>query len=209
MQLLLLALRALRLRDYMGFIAGTFLLIFALSGCAMIVPRSERSSTTSEWKKGNFHVRFQAGPRAQDGRTYSFYEITYTSVSQQEQELVMGSAHSTWPFVGSGIDSSPDEFIRVIADPNGKALLIEERIPNDCGPCSNYLWVHLDTNEFMQGTYLQLPYKVIGPPREFDYEFPKVRSLDDDILRYDYTVGATVTKRIDQIEKSNLPTPPG
>ena len=190
-------------------IAIASLLIFVLSGCATIIPTSEGAATKSEWKKGDFHVRFQAGPRGQDGLTYSFYEITHISVSKQEQKLVMGSAHSDWPFVGSGIDSRPEDYIRVIADPNSKAILIEEVIPNDCGPCSNYLWIHLDSSSFAVGDYLRLPSKVTGPPEGIDYEYPKVRSLDGDVLRYDYSTGGTVTKRISQIEKSDRPTPPG
>lgn len=121
----------------------------------------------------------------------------------------MESAHSDWPFVGSGRDSSPEEFIRVIADPNGKALLIEEEIPNDCGPCSNYLWVHFDSDDVLQGEYLQLPSKETGPPGGINYGFPEVRSLDGDILRYEYSTNLIITKPIGQIEKSNRPTPPG
>ena len=68
-------------------IAIASLLIFVLSGCATIIPTNKEAATTSEWKKGDFHVRFQAGPRGQDGLTYSFYEITHISVSKQEQEM--------------------------------------------------------------------------------------------------------------------------
>ena len=48
-----------------------------------------------------------------------------------------------------------------------------------------------------------------GPPGGIDYEYPKVRSLEGDVLRYDYSKGAGVTKRLDQLEKIDHPTPPG
>jgi hypothetical protein len=122
--------------------------------------------------------------------------------------MVMESAHTLGGF-GSVTNGDPKNWIRIVQDPNGRALLIEEEIPNDCGPCSNYLWVHLDANGFIEGEYLRLPSKVTGPPGGIDYEFPKVRSLDGDVLRYDYSTVVGVTKRIDQIEKSDRPTPPG
>ena len=106
-------------------------------------------------------------------------------------------------------NGDPKNWIRVVQDPNGRALLIEEEIPNDCGPCSNYLWVHLEASGLIAGEYLRLPTEVTGPPGGIDYEFPMVRSLDGDVLRYDYSTGAGVTKRIDQIERSDRPTPPG
>jgi hypothetical protein len=122
--------------------------------------------------------------------------------------MVKESAHTLGGF-SSVTNGDPKNWIRIVQDPNGRALLIEEEIPNDCGPCSNYLWVHLDANGFFEGTYLRLPLKVTGPPGGIDYEYPKVRSLDGDVLRYDYSTGVGVTKRIDQIEKADHPTPPG
>lgn len=184
------------------------LLAFSIIGCASSNRLPEHNATSTEWKVGDFGVRFQAGPRGLGNRSYSYYNISYTAAGQQERELVMESAHTLGGF-SSVTNGNPKNWIRIIQDPNGRALLIEEEIPNDCGPCSNYLWVHLDTNGFIEGAYLRLPSKVTGPPGGIDYEYPKVRSLDGNILRYDYTVGTTVTKRIDQIEKSGRPTPPG
>jgi hypothetical protein len=189
-------------------IAALILLTFALIGCANSNRPSASNATTTDWKIGDFEVRFQVGPRGEEGRSYSHYQISHKAAGQQERELVMESAHTLGGF-GSVTNGNPKNWIRIVQDPSGRALLIEEEIPNDCGPCSNYLWVHLDTNGFIEGKYLRLPSKVTGPPGGIDYEYPKVRSLDGTILRYDYTVGATVTKRIDQIEKADRPMPPG
>lgn len=192
----------------MRFAAFTSLLIFLLIGCATTIPHRGEPPTTTTWTKGDFHVRFQAGPRGQADKSYSFYEITHAAAGQQERSIVMESAHSLGGF-GSVTNGDPQNWIRIIQDPNGRALLIEEEIPNDCGPCSNYLWIHLDSNSFVEGEYLRLPSKVTGPPEGINYEYPKVRSLDGDVLRYDYSTGGPVTKRIGQIEKSDRPTPPG
>jgi len=188
--------------------ASTFSLVLILVGCAPSVAHHRETATSTEWKKGDFRVRFQAGPRGEDGRSYSFYDIAHTAAGQQERSIVMESAHSLGGF-RSVTNDDPKNWIRIVQDPSGRALLIEEEIPNDCGPCSNYLWVHSDSNGFIEGTYLRLPSKVTGPPGGIDYEYPKVRSLDGDVLRYDYSKGAGVTKRIGQIEKANHSTPPG
>ncbi len=187
---------------------STFPLVLTLVGCAPSVVDHRETAASTEWRKGDFRVRFQAGPRGEDGRSYSFYDITHTATRQQERSMVKESAHTLGGF-GSVTNGDPKNWIRIVQDSNGRALLVEEEIPNDCGPCSNYLWVHLDANGFVEGSYLRLPSKVTSPPGGIDYEYPKVRSLDGDVLRYDYSTGAGVTKRIDQIEKANHPTPPG
>ena len=190
-------------------IAAVILLAFSLLGCTNSIRPSATSAASTEWKVGDFGVRFQAGPRGEEGRSYSYYRISHKAAGQQERELVMESAHTLGGF-GSVTNGDPKNWIRIVQDPSGRALLIEEEIPNDCGPCSNYLWVHLDTHGFIEGTYLRLPSKVTGIPGEgIDYEYPRVLSLDGNALRYGYSVGSPVTKRIDQIEKSDRPMPPG
>jgi hypothetical protein len=189
-------------------IAALILLAFSLIGCANSNRRSATNAATTDWKIGDFGVRFQAGSRGNEDKPYSYYQISHKAEGQQERELVMESAHTLGGF-GSVTNGDPKNWIRIVRDPSGRALLIEEEIPNDCGPCSNYLWVHLDAHGFIEGSYLRLPSKVTGPPGGIDYEYPSVRSLDGDILRYGYAVGSLVTKRIDQIEKSDRPLPPG
>ena len=192
----------------MRFGAFTSLFILLLVGCATPIPPRGKSPTSAEWRKGDFQVRFQAGPRGQEGRSSSFYEITHAATGQEERRIVMESAHSLGGF-GSVTNGDPRNWIRIVQDPSGRALLIEEEIPNDCGPCSNYLWIHLDSKSVVEGEYLRLPSRVTGPPGGIDYEYPKVRSLEGDVLRYDYRKGAGVTKRLDQLEKIDHPTPPG
>ena len=189
---------------------GAFIfLAFSLIGCANSSRPSPTSAASTEWKVGDFGVRFQAGPRGQEDRSYSYYQISHKAAGQQERELIMDSAHTLGGF-GSVTNGDPKNWIRIVPDPSGRAFLIEEVIPNDCGPCTNCLWVHLDPNGFIEATYLRLSSKVTGTPGEgINYEYPTVHSLDGNTLRYGYTVGATVMKRIDQIEKADRPQPPG
>ena len=189
-------------------IAAFILLTLSIVGCATSNRPSASNAASTDWKIGDFGVRFQAGPQGKMGRSYSYYKINYTAEGQQERELVMASAHTLEGF-SCVTNGDPKNWIRIVQDPNGRALLIEEEIPNECGPCSNYLWVHLDTNGFIEATYLRLPSKVTGPPGEgIDYEYPEVRSIGGKTIRYNYSVGTTVTKSVDQIEKSDHPTPP-
>lgn len=180
-----------------------------LTGCAIFDGASTGNSASARWRVGDFGVDFQAGPRGLAERSYSYYRIRYTAAEEPLRELVMESAHSL-DGLACVTNGDPKKWIRIIPDPNGRALLIEEEIPNDCGPCSNYLWVHIGSNTLMQGTYLQLPSKVTGPPGQgIDYEYPQVIALDGNLLRYRYSSEAPVTQRIDLIEKSDRPRPPG
>lgn len=188
--------------------AITFLLIFPLVGCATSSRSPARDSASTDWKKGDFRIHFQAGPRGREDRSYSYYEIEYSIDGQLKDSLVMESAHSLVGF-RSVTNGDPQNYVRIIEDPDRKALLIEEEIPNDCGPCSNYLWVKLNPEGFLEGTYLRLPSKTTGDHRGIDYEYPKVRSLDGDVLTLFYSEGGKVTESIGQIQKADKPTPPG
>lgn len=190
-------------------LAVSILITFSLVGCAPFDRLARTKTEACEWKLGDFRVRFLADPQGQEERSESCYRIRYQAAGEQERELVMASAHTLEGF-NCVTHSDPKNWIRMIGDPNGKALLIEEEIPNDCGPCSNYLWVHLDAGGCLKGTYLLLPSQVTGEPGAgIDYEYPRVHFLNGDVLQYRYSVGAPVNQRIDRIEKSNRPTPPG
>jgi hypothetical protein len=191
-------------------VATAVLLCAILVACAPSAPdpgKAKATATTSEWKKGDFQVLFQAGPGGESGKSFSYYEINHAPPGQQKRSLVKESAH-TLEGLSCVTTGHPTNWIRIIPDPSGKALLIEEEIPNECGPCSNYLWVHLGDDDSVEGTYLRLPSKTIGPPGGIDYQYPKVASLEGRVVKYDYTQGETVTQHMDQIEKSDSPTPP-
>lgn len=184
------------------------LLAFSLAGCTTPSSSSGTPPTSAAWSQGNFHIQFQAGPRGENGRSYSYYQIHHTAPGGPEYALTTESAHTLDGF-GCVTNGDPKNWIRIIPDPNGKAFIIEEEIPNDCGPCSNFLYVRLVPDGSLKATYLQLPMQAIGPMGGIDSEFPKIRSLSGNLLTYQYSTGPSVTKPVDQIDSTNHPTPPG
>jgi hypothetical protein len=110
-------------------IAAVILLAFSFLGCAHSIRPSATSAAATEWQIGDFGVRFQPGPRGQEDRSYSSYQISYTAEGQEERHLVMESAHTLGGF-GSVTNGGPKNWIRIVHDPSGRALLIEEEIPN-------------------------------------------------------------------------------
>ncbi len=187
--------------------AITILLVISLCSCAKLSRAETRYPDPIHWETKNFHVHFQGGPRGLDGKSNSFYQIIQKSPDGLGDSLVMESAHA---IAGFGYKEHYDriDWIRIIEDPNGKALLIEEDIPNDCAPCVNYLWLKLD-GMFLEGTYLLLPTKTTGDGGGIDYEYPKVIALEGNTLKYKYSTGSSISKNIQSIEKTDRPTPPG
>jgi len=137
-----------------------------------------------------------------EGAASSFYQIKVKTGAQQERNLVMASAHTLEGLRGS----DPRKWIRMIQDPSGKALLLEDEVPNDCTPCSNYLWIRLSSHDSLEGTYLDLPTKRTGLT---EYENPRVHSLQGDILTYSYTTGRPVSRKLENLKTMDKPTPPG
>jgi hypothetical protein len=182
-------------------------LFLFLNSCSTRHQANQPNPITAHWDTKNFSVHFQAGPRDIEGRSYSFYQIIRKSPNHSGDRLVMESAHSTRGFESNDLNH-PEDWARVIADPNGEALIIEEDIPNDCAPCKNYLWVNSDSNGNLEGTYFSLPSKSTGNGG-IDYHYPKVISLNGDLLKYQYKTGQPITKNVQSIEKADRPTPPG
>jgi hypothetical protein len=120
----------------------------------------------------------------------------------------MESAHSEDGFQ-SVTNPSPRDWIRIVEDANGNAILIEEEVPNDVGPCSNYLWVRLDRYGFLRGEYLRLPSASTGSTGGIHYEYPRVRTLSGEMLTYEFTGGERIQKKLHEIEKAERPMPPG
>ena len=190
-------------------VVGKFsIVVFAigLASCSTTGAPSSSSPTSAQWRTRNFKVTFQAGPR--ERRSFSYYHISHTSENGLERERVMESAHSPAGFQ-SVTNGDPKNWIRVFEDPNGKALIIEEEIPNDCAPCSNYMWVGFDGEGFITGIYLRLPSAITGPSEGIDYEYPKVQALQGQSLIYRYSTGKVVRSNLQEIEIADSPLPPG
>jgi hypothetical protein len=187
--------------------APFFLTFLLITGCTTS-QQGGNSHLSAEWIKGAFNIHFKAGPRGQGGRSYSYYEITHQAGGEQDSRIIMESAHTLEGFE-SVTNRDLKNWIRIVQDPNGKALLIEEEIPNESGPCSTYLWIHQDSGGLLEGEYLLLPSKVTGPPGGINYAYPKVQAINGNTLKCSYSTGEMVLKSIDQTEKSDRPVPAG
>ena len=176
-----------------------------LFGC-VTSNRSSTSPLSTTWKTENFDIKFVAGSRDHTGRSFSYYEIKHTAA---EPTLVIGSGHCL-DGLNSTKNRDPKNWTSIIGDPNGKALLIEEvSPPNDSGPFSNYLWVHMETPGYLVGTYLRLPPRSNGSTGGVDYEYPRVHSINGDMLTFSYGSEAAIKRSIGRIEKADEPLPPG
>ena len=185
--------------------ASISLSLCTLVGC-VASNRSNIASISTTWKTEAFRIKFVAGSRDHTGRSFSYYEIKHAAA---EPTLVIGSGHCL-DGLRSVTNGDPKNWIRIIEDPSGKALLIEEEVPpNDCGPVSNFLWVHLSSPGYLEGTYLRLPPKSNGSQGGIDYEYPKVNSLSGDVLTFSYGSEAAISRSIERIERADEPLPPG
>ncbi|RYD24438.1 MAG: hypothetical protein EOP88_00080 [Verrucomicrobiaceae bacterium] len=188
--------------------AAILLLVPVLTGCgastSSVAPASSSADTT-RWATRRFEISFNL-TRAADGKSYSHYTITRDGGVGKGNTLVMTSAHTAGGFA-SVTDGKPvTEWFRIVEDRSANALLIQEVIPNDHSPCSNYLWVHADPKGNLTGTYLRLP---TAPVNDVEYENPMVEILDGEFIEYRYNNGRTIRQPVSGIGKEVTPQKPG
>ena len=183
---------------------GTALLV----GCTAPDRPRPAADVATEWQLAGFHVRFTAGPRRPEERTAAAYQITCTDAAAPGHPLVMASAHSLDRFA-SVTNADPREWIRLVAAPDRRSLLIEEEIPNDCGPCANHLLVRVGCDGALAGTWLRLPSRTTGAPGGIDEDLPRVRALDGETIVFGYSDGSTVRTSIARVPTGYGPVPPG
>jgi len=186
--------------------------ILLLSACVVggcvSTNRLAAPTSSSSWETERFTVRFFAGPRSfEDQKSTSRYEVVPTRLGSRGR-LIVSSAHSTGGFE-SVTNPAPTNYIKVLPDAKSEALIIQETIPNDCGPCTNYIWIRPDRSTTLTHSYLQLPSRTSGDSRGIDYEFPEVVSLRNGKLTYRYSTGSAITVEAESVPCSQEPTPPG
>ena len=175
-------------------------------GSCVTSNRSNTAPLSTSWKTETFRIKFVGGSRDHTGRSFSYYEIKHSAA---EMTLVTGSGHCL-DGLNNAPNGDPKKYTRIIEDPNGKALLIEEvSPPNDSGSFSNYLWIRLDPLGYLTAVYLRFPPKSNGSEGGIDYEYPKVNSLDGDVLTFSYGTGVATRRNIEGIEMADEPLPPG
>jgi hypothetical protein len=170
-----------------------------LTGCAAPKPVSPQPSveqvlqqtgeTTHAWKMGRYQVRFAAGPiqyfREGGLKSFSTYSVLYQEEGRAAITEVAGSAMDIDILIHSPNLHIAD-CISVWTSPSEKWLLIKEDVPNDCGPCVNYILFERLAEEF-KFSYLKLP--TWQPP---------VKSLKGGVIPPVFAENPTILKLTDE-----------
>lgn len=178
-----------------------------LTGCgsSSTVAPASTSADTARWTTRRFDVRFNL-TRSADGKSYSHYAISRDGGIGRGNSLVMTSAHTSGGFASVTNGKPVTGWFRIVEDRGGNALLIQEIIPNDHSPCSNYLWVYPDKKGNLTGTYLRLP---TAPLNDLEYENPEIQTLDGEFIEYRYSDGRTIRQPISGLAREITPQKPG
>lgn len=177
------------------------------SSCVSI-PQTTPKNTSASWNVAEFSVSFQAGPHAnteEKHRSFSYYRIDRKLAQFAHQSsLVLESALSSNSFSSS--KDKPSDYITIYASATGNSLLIQEIVPNDCAPCTNYLLVQVIDEDLIYH-YLELP---TIQHSETEYENAYVTAISDEDVTYRYSNGARGTRSFARSKSSeNRVTFPG
>lgn len=172
------------------------------------IPTNSGKNTSASWKVAQFSVSFQAGPHAnreENHRSFSYYSIEIKAAKDTYPfSLVFESALFSDSFTSP--KDLPSDFITLFASESGHSLLIQENVPNDCAPCTNYLLVQVMEQE-LSYQYLDLPTRGLT---ETEYENARVTAISDKNVTYRYSDGSIGTRSFASSKKSeNQLTFPG
>lgn len=178
-----------------------------LSSCVSPGPATANAvPSEAHWQQGNYTVVFRAGPREGE-RSLSRYQVTRGPSGEDLQTLVLESAQSTQGFL-TVTNPAPKNHIRVVSGSAGDPLVIEEDIPNDCGPCRNFALVQPDGRGQLAHRWLRLPEKSY-PGGGINSEFPSVTAVTSATLTYRYSDGTLQTVKISSLPVEDRPQRPG
>jgi hypothetical protein len=194
-----------------------FLVGAAVLGCGVLVPQSLALSPVGgkvisepvvEWKAGEYKVVFRLGPMnlGEEGyRSFSHYQITRKLVEHDYPITeAVESAYSNWAFNLNGVE----KYLKIFTSPSGKTLLIQERVPNDCAPCTNWILV-TGRDGLLVHEYLTLPTRAVNA-QGFYGEFPTITKVTEKEISFRYSDGHTQTVAVeDVVKKDKRPTFPG
>lgn len=178
------------------------------------------SSATYQWKLPKFTVQFKAGPITYDteGRAtpHSTYEVVYHESPKFKWSTVANSSLDIETFQSGSGFRIPEQTHLVLSD-SGSSLLIQEDVPNDGSPCSNYILLQ-PTENGLAFSYLNLPRQTPKSPIQSNmgmlvyapiYQWlPTVTSISDKTLHYQYPDGEKGVLKISQIPRSESPAFP-
>jgi hypothetical protein len=197
-----------------------------LGGCAIARERGGVTNSQQVWQQGPFKVLFQAGPfecgdslagipmrsfsAYQVSRSFPGYTVPYVAAIESAQSLGYFQAYPK---------ARPSDFIRLFLSDSGRTLLIEERIPNDCAPCTNDIVVTAQDGQMnpLEHVYLELP-EVPSHPKKaagigagmVGTGTARVVRVTDKTVTLRFPDGSVETKRIKALVKpDHRPTFPG
>jgi hypothetical protein len=184
----------------------------SLIGCATNpVQRSMLANAAHTWKRAPFVVQFIAGPKGDlDGHSFSYssYQVSrkfekYSVPTDLVIQSAMDIHHFQW-----NSKAQPTDYIKLFTSRSGNTLLIEENIPNDCGPSWNHILVVTAADD-MEYEYLDLPSRVTKQTEVFGFT-PEVLSISDTQITYRYSDGTTISEDLKQhAKRDKRPNYPG
>ena len=161
-----------------------------------------QSQGAIEWQIAATRIKFEAGSYGSDEsgrpRSGTFYQVHHAA-----SQVKIGSA------LGINPDETSEKPIRILASASGSTIAIEEEVPNDCSPCSNYILLKPGPGK--------TSFKYIRPPEPpaagqkkdvYDAE-PRIISLSDDLIRFRYSTGYEREEKIEDLKVEARPTFPG
>jgi hypothetical protein len=192
-----------------------------LVGCATPQPQPETLPKNSQahWKKGGFTIVFQAGPVSFGGhdklgrmRSYSYYKISRRFPGDNYPCSILVESPQDIAYFRERPKSKPADYIKVFTGTSGRTLLIAENVPNESGPCNNYILVRIEAEESrLKFDFLRFPDgeggDVIGVPTSVG---PEITKMTDTGLTYRYRDGKSRTRNFAElIKREQIPTFPG
>lgn len=155
-------------------------------------------------------MSFRAGPVEDFGRkSYSSYEISRRLTPSDDPKTVAAESAFSIESFRSGYATKPESYIKLFTSTSGKTLLIEEEIPNDCSPCTNWILVRGVEGELTYD-FLNLPYGPTDPADPVFGDRPTITKVSEHEIGFRYSDGTKRTMAVkDLVKKEKRPTFPG
>jgi hypothetical protein len=151
-------------------------------------PEVAANRYTTKWQAGAFEVVFQAGEKefGSDEAPSSFH-ITRTAQDGSSQQIRTESYFSR-STIDDLNDIHPAKEMRVAMDAEQRHLMIDENIPNECGPWTAVTLVTADANGHLSASYLDFPSRkdAASKGEEIDWEYPELTGITGSTVTWRY-----------------------
>jgi len=187
------------------------LVCFLAASCTLQSPPSSAPfarTSSLEWRNAKWTVSLQRQPYRQSEPAPNYLASYYLITFQGAGKPI--TLRATSAFDDDRQYTSDDRVatnLELLADPSSDTLLIHEAIPNDCCPCDNYLLVRKSANR-LEPRWLRIPSRLISKTDEFETE-PTIVAITNDTLWYRFADQKVEKVKIDTLEATTGPLPPG